>query len=268
MRRMQSLIFENLLKIVTISGLLFLLFLVISVVVSLLLFTKPLEVISALFSSEVRFAISLSIITSIVSTLLSLLVGLPAAYALSRLPIKGKDVIDAIITIPVALPPIAIGAALLIFFTNTPLGISINRIINAVFEVPGIIVAQFSVITPYIVRLMKPVFDKIEPRYEMIARSFGYSAFEVFTKVTLPLAKTGILSAATLAWARAIGEFGATVTLAGATRYKTETLPIAIFLNLSQADIAKAMATILVLILVAFVAFIAIQKFGGGEAYY
>ncbi len=260
--------FENVFfRILTIFSLLFLLFFVISVIVSIFIFTEPFAVISALLSPEVRLAVFLSVVTSTISTLLALLVGLPAAYCLSRSFIKGKNIINAIINIPIALPPVAIGAALLIFFTNTPFGIFVNKILNVVYEIPGIIIAQFSVVTFYIIRLTKPVFDKIDFRYEKIARSFGYSALEVFIKVTIPLAKTGILSATTLAWARAMGEFGATVTLAGATRYKTETLPIAVYLNLSQADVTKAMATILVLIFVALVVFIILQKIEGGERY-
>jgi molybdate transport system permease protein len=95
---------------------------------------------------------------------------------------------------------------------------------------------------------MKPVFDGIDPRYERIARTLGQSEFKSFVKVTLPLAKNGVFGAAVLAWTRAMGEFGATVTLAGATRFKTETLSIAMFLNLSVADLDSAMAIILILL--------------------
>ncbi|WP_290597470.1 MULTISPECIES: ABC transporter permease [unclassified Archaeoglobus] len=258
--------FENFVfRAITTLSLFLLLFFATSIVLSIYIFTEPLAIVSSLLSPEIRFAVFLSVTTSTTSTLLALLVGLPAAYALSRLNIKGKNIIESILNIPIALPPVAIGAALLIFFTNTPSGIFINRILNVVYEVPGIIIAQFSVVTPYIIRLTKPVFDKIDPRYEKISRSFGYSSLETFFKVTIPLARVGILSATTLAWARAMGEFGATVTLAGATRYKTETLPIAVYLNLAQADIHKAMATILVLILVALVVFVVLQTTGGGE---
>jgi molybdate transport system permease protein len=176
-------------------------------------------------------------------------VAIPAAYVLSRATFLGKDLVDALINIPIALPPVALGTALLIFFTNTPLGVFIdNSIIKFVFEPPGIVLAQFSVISVLAVRLMKPVFDGIDPRYEKVARTLGHGELDSFMRVTLPLARDGVFGAAVLSWARAMGEFGATVTLAGATRFKTETLPIAMFLNLSVANLGSAMAIVLILL--------------------
>ncbi len=234
-------------------------FFVVSITLSIFIFTEPLAIISALYSHEVRFAILLSVFTATTATVLALTMGVPAAYFLSRNDFRGKKIIDALINIPIALPPVAIGAALLIFFTNTPVGNFINSNICFVFEIPGIIVAQFIIVSPYIVRLMKPVFERIDVRYEKIARTFGYSSLETFLRVSLPLAKTGIFSAAVMAWARAIGEFGAIVMLAGATRLKTETLPIAVYLNLAQADLGKAMAIILVLLIIAMIVFVTFQ---------
>ena len=222
------------------------------IVISASLFTNPWTLASALFSDEVRFAVSLTLLTATLSTMIALLVGIPAAYALSRASFLGKDVVDALINIPIALPPVALGTALLIFFTNTPVGIYINNsVIRFVFEVPGIILAQFAVVSVLSVRLMKPVFDGIDPRYVKIARTLGYTELQSFFRVTLPLAKSGVFTAAVLAWARALGEFGATVTLAGATRFKTETLSIAMYLSLAVADIEKAMAVILILLALA-----------------
>jgi len=236
-------------KLIAGGCLAFLSFFVSIIVVSACLFTSPLALASALSSEEVKFAVFLSLITATVSTLIALVVAIPAAYALSRASFPGKGLVDAVINIPIALPPVALGTALLIFFTNTPLGIYINNsIIRFVFEVPGIILAQFGVVSALSVRLLKSVFDGIDPRYGKIARTLGHTELQSFFRVTLPLAKSGIFGAAILAWARALGEFGATVTLAGATRFKTETLSIAMFLNLAIADIEKAMAVILILL--------------------
>lgn len=219
------------------------------VIFSALMFTNPTTLGSALLSKEIHFAVALTLVTASIATLLALVVGIPAAYFLSRTEFIGKNMLDALINIPIALPPVALGTALLIFFTNTPVGSFIdNSIVRFVFEVPGIILAQFSVVSVLAVRLMKPVFDGIDPRYERIARTLGQSEFKSFVKVTLPLAKNGVFGAAVLAWARAMGEFGATVTLVGATRFKTETLSIAMFLNLSVADLDSAMAIILILL--------------------
>jgi len=231
------------------------------IMLSTALFTNPWAMASALLSEEIRFAIFLTLFTATVSTMIALIVGIPAAYALSRASFPGKDVVDALINISIALPPVALGTALLIFFTNTPIGVFINNsVIKFVFEVPGIILAQFSVVSVLLVRLMKPVFDNIDPRYVKIARTLGYTELQSFLRVTLPLAKSGIFSATVLAWARAMGEFGATVTLAGATRFKTETLPIAMFLSLAVADIEKAMAVILILLALAVPTLIVVRK--------
>jgi len=213
------------------------------------LYSDPSTLMSAFFSEEIQFAVALTLITATVATILSLIVAIPAAYVLSRATFLGKDLVDALINIPIALPPVALGTALLIFFTNTPPGVFIdNSIIKFVFEPPGIVLAQFSVISVLAVRLMKPVFDGIDPRYEKVARTLGHGELGSFMRVTLPLARDGVFGAAVLSWARAMGEFGATVTLAGATRFKTETLPIAMFLNLSVANLGSAMAIVLILL--------------------
>jgi molybdate transport system permease protein len=205
--------------------------------------------VAALFSDEIAFAVALTLFTATVATVLALTVSIPAAYTLSRARFRGRDFVDALINIPIAMPPVALGTALLIFFTNTPVGVFIdNSIVKFVFEVPGIILAQFSVISVLAVRLMKPVFDGIDPRYEKIARTLGHTELDSFVKVTLPMARNGVFGAAVLAWTRAMGEFGATVTLAGATRFKTETLSIAMFLNLSVANLQNAMAVVVILL--------------------
>lgn len=249
------------LKTLSIACLGILVFFFIIVILSIYLFTNPLAIFSALLSDEIRFAIILTLFTATISTLLALAVGIPAAYALARANFRGKNVIDALLNIPIVLPPIALGTALLIFFTNTPIGVFINNsILRFVFEVPGIILAQFVVISALLVRLMKPVFENIDPRYSKISRTLGYTETQSFFRVTLPLAKNGIFAGTALAWARAMGEFGATVTLAGATRMKTETLSIAMYLNLSVANLENAMAVILILIILTIPILFVVRK--------
>ncbi|MFQ6071829.1 MAG: ABC transporter permease [Methanosarcinales archaeon] len=213
--------------------------------------------ISTLLSKEILFAIKLSLITATIATILSVIIGVPAAYAISHAEFPGKDIVDTILDLPIIISPIALGAAVLVFF-NTPIGAAIeNSGMVFVFEVAGIVLAQFTVVSALAIRLMKSTFDSISPRYEEIARTL--------VKVTLPLAKNGLLAACVLTWARAVGEFGATVMLAGATEMKTETLPVAIFLSLATADVEKAIAVIFILICIAIVALIIIRKIGGGS---
>jgi molybdate transport system permease protein len=165
--------------------------------------------------------------------------------------------------LPIVISPVALGAALLIFFNN-PLGSAINNhALKFVFAVPGIILAQVTVICALAIRLLKSTFDSIDPRYEQVARTLGSSKPEAFFRVTLPLARDGLIASGILTWARAVGEFGATVTLAGATAMKTETLPTAIFLSLASADVEKAIAVIFVLILIAVVALLVIRRIIG-----
>lgn len=237
------------LRVIAFSCLIFLSLFIVTIIASSSLFTSPSALASAILSDEIIFAISLTLFTATISTAGALALAIPAAYALAQANFPGKSIVDTFIDIPIALPPVALGTALLIFFTNTPLGVFINNsVIKFVFELPGIILAQFTVVSVLAVRLLKPVFESIDPRYVMIARTLGDSELRAFFRVTLPLAKGGLLGAAVLTWARALGEFGATVTLAGATRFKTETLSIAMFLSLAVADLEKAMAIILILL--------------------
>jgi len=165
--------------------------------------------------------------------------------------------------LPIVISPVAIGAALLVFF-NTPLGSTINdNVVGFVFAVPGIVLAQVTIISALAIRLLKSTFDSIDPRYELVARTLGCSKPEAFFRVTLPLSRDGLIAAGILTWARAVGEFGATVTLAGATAMKTETLPTAIFLGLATADVEKAIAVIFVLIIIAIAALLLIRKLIG-----
>ena len=232
----------------------------IGIVVSMLTYTRWDVFLSALLSEEILFAVKLSLTTATVATIISIIIAVPVAYAISQSEFPGKDIIDSMLDLPIVISPIALGAALLVFF-NTPLGGGINdNIMRFVFAVPGIILAQIMVISALAIRLLKSTFDSIDPRYEQVGRTLGCSKPEVFLRVTLPLAKDGLIASSILTWARAVGEFGATVTLAGATAFKTETLPVAIFLSLASADIEKAIAVIFVLVIIAVAALLVIRK--------
>ncbi|XRP97760.1 ABC transporter permease [Methanocaldococcus sp. 16A] len=206
----------------------------------------------ALLSEEVKFAVILSVKCSIIATLLALLIGIPSGYALARNNFKGKEIIDSLINLPILLPPLVLGFGLLLLLGNTPIGNFISEnIVEIVFTQNGIILAQFIIATPFIIRTTRAVFEGIDVKYEYIAQSLGLSRFESFLKITLPMAKNGIVAGAILGWARAIGEFGATLMLAGATKMKTETLPIAIFLNVSIGNIELALAIAVIHIAIA-----------------
>ncbi len=254
---------ERAFKAATISALALLTLFFTGIVASMMAYTDWKTLLSTLMSQEILFAIKLSLITATVATMISIFIAIPVAYAISQTEFPGKDIIDTILDLPIVISPIALGAALLVFF-NTPIGAGIeNKVLRFVFEVPGIILAQFTVVSALSVRLLKSTFDGIDPRYEQVGRTLGCSKLKVFFRVTLPLARNGLIASGILTWARAVGEFGATVTLAGATSMKTETLPIAIFLSLATADVEKAVAVIFILIVIAAVALIALRKISG-----
>ena len=208
---------------------------------------------------DVWFAIKLSLFTATLSTTLAVIVALPAAYALSHLDFPGKKLVDTLLDLPIVLSPVALGAALLVFFNTWAGRLIEDNVVIFVFQRPGLVLAQFTVVVALAVRLLKSAFDLVDPRYEQVSRVMGCTPFQAFIRVTLPLARPGILAAVILTWARAVGEFGASVTLAGATGMKTETLPISIYLSFAAADVSKAVAVVFVLVLVSGIALFGVR---------
>ena len=247
----------------TISALALLALFFVVIIVALLTYTDWSTIASALISSETLYAIKLSLITATITTILAVAIAIPVAYAISKNNFFGKSVVDSLLDLPIVISPVALGAALLVFF-NTPVGAAINNnFIRFVFSIPGIVLAQFTIVSALAVRLLKSTFDGIDLRYEQVGRTLGCSKLEAFFRIVLPLAKDGLVASSILTWARATGEFGATVTLAGATAFKTETLPIAISLSLSSANIGSAVALIIILVVISLAALLIIRKITG-----
>ena len=215
---------------------------------------------SYLHCPEVLFAIRLSLVTATVSTVLAMAVAVPAAYALSRFRYPGRGLVDTFLDLPLVLPPIALGFLILAFF-QTPPGEALQRhTLRFVFEVPGIILAQFTVISGLAIRVLKSTFDDLSPRYERVARTLGFNRWQAFWQIELPLARNGLIAGGVLTWARAMGEFGATVIVAGATAMKTEVLSIAIFLNWQSIKIEQGMAITLLLIAISLAGLLAFKR--------
>jgi molybdate transport system permease protein len=247
----------------TISALALLVLFFVIIIVSLLTYTNWSTIASSLVSAETLYAIRLSLITATITTILAIAIAVPVAYAISKNNFFGKSLVDSLLDLPIVISPVALGAALLVFF-NTPVGAAINNdLIRFVFSVPGIVLAQFTVVSALAIRLLKSTFDSIDLRYEQVGRTLGCSKPGAFFRVILPLAKDGLIASSILTWARATGEFGATVTLAGATAMKTETLPIAISLSLSSANIGSAVALIIILVVISLAALLIIRKITG-----
>lgn len=216
-------------------------------------------------SSEIKFALNLSIYTSIISTLLCIVFAVPIAYGLVRFNFWGKKIVNIIIDIPMALPPNVAGIALLILFGNTAFGHYLEDLgLQFVFTTKGIILAQFFVNVPYMIRILKSTIADIDPRMEFISRTLGCSKIQSFLKVTLPLAQNGLVASIVITWARALGAFGAVLMIAGATRMKTETLPVSLYLNLSCGDLEAALSVATILIIISVLSLV-IFEFLGNE---
>lgn len=205
----------------------------------------------ALGEPSVRRAIGLSLATATPAALLALLLAIPCAYALARWRFPGHSLVDALLDIPVLLSPVALGFSLLLFF-RTPWGRWLEEhTVRFVFAVPGILLAQFFLALALAVRVLKASFEDVPVRLEQVARFLGCTPWQAFWRVSLPLARPGLLAAFVLGWARALGDFGATVTLAGAIPGRTETIPISIYLNMDALRLDRAVALMLVLAAVA-----------------
>lgn len=208
---------------------------------------RPTEVMKHLCSLRVLYATGLSALAATLAVLLALPLAILGGYALSRVDFKGKRLVDTILDLPLVVSPAALGAMLLIFFSH-PVGAWIQEhSVNFVFAFWGVVLAQFMTIAGLATRGMKAAFDGIPPRIEYVGRSLGASPWQAFRTVTLPMASRGIQVTSLLAWAKALGEFGATITLAGTMSMRTETLPVAIYMRLASADLEGAAALILLL---------------------
>jgi molybdate transport system permease protein len=227
-----------------------------------LLFTSPADLVAALASPEIRYAIRLSLVSCTITTLLALWVAVPLGYLLARTSFPGKTVVDTLLDVPIVLPPLVIGLSLLILLQTNIGGYIQKHIITITYAVPAVVLAQFSVSAAFAVRTMRVTFEQLPPRTEQVARTLGCSRHQAFWLVVLPEARPGILTAATLAWARALGEFGPILVFAGATRMRTEVLPTTVFLELSVGKIEAAIAVSLLMIFVAAIVLVLTRTFG------
>ncbi len=224
-------------------------------------FTTASDFSAALRSEEIRYGIRLSLISCSLTALLSLWIAVPIGYLMSRYRFRGKVIVDALLDIPIVLPPLVIGLSLLILF-RMPVGRFVERFIPVTYAVPGIVLAQLMVACAFAVRTMRTTFDQISPRQEQVALTLGCSKSQAFWQVVLPQARRGILAAGTLAWARALGEFGPILIFCGATRLRTEVMPTTVFLELSVGNIEAAVAVSLLMVIAAAIVLLLVRVVG------
>lgn len=253
----------SLFRYLVVSGLLLMVGIITITLLAMITYVDVGTFAEALASEEVLFAIKLTALTSSITTMLAVALGIPAAYALSRYRIPFLTFIDTLIDLPIVLPPLVAGIALLVFF-GTPMGKWIeSAIMPFAFTTQGIVLAQFVPAASFSVRALKAAFDGVDPRMEQVARTLGCNERQAFWRVTFPLARNGLVAGTVMTWARAAGEFGPILMFCGATRFKTEVLPIAVFLNMSVGKIEMALCVTIILMILATVALLAFKKLGG-----
>jgi molybdate transport system permease protein len=198
-------------------------------------------------------ALWLSLITSLSSLVLTVLCGTPVAYLLARHRFRSAVLLDTLIDLPMVLPPTVAGVALLMTFGRRgllgpwldALGVQIG------FTTVAVILAQNFVSTPFYIRAAQAGFQSVDRELERVAYTLGHSVVRTFLRITVPLASPALLSGAVMAWARALGEFGATIMFAGNLRGRTQTMPLAIYLAM-ESDLTAALVLSAILILLPF----------------
>jgi len=231
-----------------------------------LFYTSPPQLLKALATPEIRYAIWLTLITASLSAVLSVAIAVPLGYLLSRHEFRGRRLVNAVLDIPVVLPPLVIGLSLLILFQTPPARFFENHFFQVTYAVPSVILAQVSVAAAFAVRVLQAAFDQMTPRTEQVALTLGCTRAQAFFRVVLPEARRAILAGFAIAWARSLGEFGPVLVFSGATRMKTEVLSTTVFLELSVGRLDAAVAVSILMILIAVIVLFLLQELGKTDA--
>jgi molybdate transport system permease protein len=214
-----------------------------------LIYRTPWETaLGELTTPEALTALQLSLVVSLAATALALGLGVPLAWVYARVPFPGRDVVRALTTLPMILPPVVGGVALLFAFGRRGLfGQPLDAIgIRLPFTTAGAILAATFVAMPFLVLTVEAGLRSMDRRYEDAARTLGAGRWLVFRRVTLPLIAPSVFAGAVLCWARALGEFGATITFAGNLPGTTQTLPLAVYIALeTRPEVAITLSLIL-----------------------
>jgi len=222
---------------------------------------SPAQFIASLSDPMVWDALVLSLVTASISTVIIILIGTPVAWINARYQYPGREIVDTLIDLPLVIPPAVAGLALLMTFGRTGLigGFLYGFGISIAFTTLAVIMAQIFVSVPFYVRQARASFEQLDQVYEQAARSLGSTAAPTFFTVILPLVKSGLIAGAIMSFARALGEFGATIMFAGNFQGRTQTMPLAIYTAM-QGDIDASITLSIILILISFIV-IALVKF-------
>jgi molybdate/tungstate transport system permease protein len=223
----------------------------------LLLLATPESLGQAFRDRELLASIWLTVLTASAATILSLLLGVPLAYLLTRIPFPGRRLVAGIVELPVVVPHPVAGIALLLFLgRQSPIGRVLARAgLEIVNHVPGIIAGMLFVSAPIVVSAAREAFRAVDPKLERVARTLGDSGWQAFRRVTLPLAGRGVLAGAVLAWARSVSEFGSIVILT----FNPKVASILIYDRFTVFGLPAAVPAAVVLLLIALGVFVLVQ---------
>ena len=237
---------------------------------ALIFYSSPAELAANLRLPQVRQALGLSLRTSTWATLAAVVLGMPVAYLLARRQFPGRVLLDNLIDLPIVLPPAVAGLSLLLVFGRRGLlGAPLNELgVRITFTELAVIIAQTFIAVSLFIRAASIGLAAVEPELEDAAAIDGANPWQIFRRVTLPISRRAVLSGAAMAWARALGEFGATIIFAGNFPGRTQTMPLAIYLGFElNLDVAVTLSIILVAF--SFVALLLVKLvLGRGEGAY
>jgi molybdate transport system permease protein len=205
-----------------------------------------------LTTPEALAALRLSLVCSLAATCLSVLLGMPLAWILARVPCPGRGLVRGLVLLPLVLPPVVGGVALLGAFSRRGLvgGPMYDWFgVQFTFTTLGAVMAETFVALPFFVITVEAGLRSMDRRYEDVAATLGAGRRVTFQRVTLPMIAPAVIAGTVLSWARALGEFGATITFAGNIVGRTQTLPLAVYLQLeSNPDVAVALSLVLLVV--------------------
>ncbi len=229
-------------------------------VIALFFRTSPSLFFDSMKNPVVIESLKLSLVTSAAATLVAVAAGTPAAYLHSRHNYPGKEIVDVIIDLPLILPPAVAGVALLMLWGRMGLlGRYLHLLgVNIAFTTLAVVMAQIFVASPLYIRQAKELVSHLDRAYEQTARTLGASTSTVFLRIVVPLIGGGLISAGITAFARALGEFGATIMFAGNLPGVTQTMPLAIY-SAMQGDFDTAISISILLVIISFAIMAAVR---------
>ena len=215
---------------------------------------------------NVLHSIWLSVWTSSVAAVIALGISVPAGYLLSRHRFRGRQLLDALVDIPIVLPPLLFGISLLVLFQRTFVGPTLRAVgLKFVHEPAGIVLVQVLIAAAYGTRMMKGAFDGFDPRLPAVAQTLGCTRARAFFTVTLPTVRSSVVASFVMVWARALALYGPIIAFVGSTSGYTEVMPTRMYLEMSVGRLEAALAVSLMMIAMAAMVLLVVKLAGGRD---